>query len=240
MDNKRYIAQINLPEVGFSGQEKIRNTKVLVVGVGGLGCPVLQYLVGMGIGTIGMADHDTVHLSNLHRQILFNETDIGKPKAEVAFQRLKAMNSHIGIIPIVERITSSNAEQLCSSYNIVLDCTDNYESRKAIDSFCAKANIPLVFGAVQQFEGMVSVFHYKHDYGYTNLFPDEVPMNSISCAQEGIMGHVAGHIATLMVNEVIKIILGMDNVLSQKVLSINLKSGVQRILQVSRLSNKED
>lgn len=234
MDNKRYIAQINLPEVGFSGQEKIRNSRVMVVGIGGLGCPVLQYLVGMGIGAIGMADHDTVHLSNLHRQILFNETDVDKPKAEVAFHHLQVMNSQIGIIPIVERVTSSNAEQLCSNYDIILDCTDNYESRKVIDSFCAKANIPLVFGAVQQFEGMVSVFHFNRDYGYADLFPEEPPTDSISCAQEGIMGHVAGVVASLMINEVIKIILGMDNVLSQKVLSVNLKTGHQRVLQINQ------
>lgn len=231
MDNKRYIAQLAVPEVGFGGQEKIRLTKIMIVGAGGLGCPVLQYLVGMGVGTIGITDHDTIHISNLHRQIIYTEADIGRSKAEIAAQRLKGLNSSVEIKPTCEKITLENVYDICTGYDIIVDCTDNYESRQVLDSFCHSTKTPLVFGAVQQFQGMVSVFNYKGDYRYADLFPEVNNNESLTCGQEGIMGYVAGYVGCLMVNEVVKIILSLDGVLSGKVLTIDLQEGKHRSIQ---------
>lgn len=227
MENKRYIAQLAMPEIGFAGQDKISEAKVLVIGAGGLGCPVLLYLAGMGVGTLGIVDNDTVHLSNLHRQILYKEIDIGKPKAEIASDYIRHLNSSIHIIPLVERITNNNIESICTNYEIIVDCTDNVESRTTLSNYGNRLDKPVVFGAVQQFEGMVTVFNKQ--FTFNNLFPENSILPNTSCAQEGILGHVAGHVACLMVNEVVKIILGLEGVLSGKLLTTNLKSGRQRI-----------
>jgi molybdopterin/thiamine biosynthesis adenylyltransferase len=226
VDNKRYIAQLTMPEIGFVGQDKISKAKVLVIGAGGLGCPALLYLAGMGVGTLGIVDYDTVHLSNLHRQILYKEIDIGKPKAEVASLYTRQLNSSINIVPLVERITDDNIESICTDYDIVVDCTDNVESRTIISGYGKRVDKPVVFGAVQQFEGMVTVFNKQ--FTFIDLFPENATHPNISCSQEGILGHVAGHVACLMVNEVIKIILGLEGILSGKVLTTDLKSGRQR------------
>lgn len=222
-----------MPEVGFDGQEKISQAKVMVIGAGGLGCPVLQYLAGMGVGKLGIADADTVHMSNLHRQTLYSEANIGTLKVNVASQRLKSLNSQVNVHVIAERITTNNIAEHCSGYDVIVDCTDNYESRKTLANFCASTNTLLVFGAVQQFEGMVSVF--GNGFTFSDLFPEEPIDDSLSCAQEGILGHVAGHVACLMVNEVVKIILGLEGVLSGKVLAMNLKTGVQRIFHFHKI-----
>ncbi len=231
MDNKRYIAQLAMPEIGFAGQDKISKAKILIIGAGGLGCPALLYLAGMGVGTLGIVDNDTVHLSNLHRQILYKEIDIGKPKAEVASEYIRQLNSSIHIIPLVEKITDDNIESICTNYEIIVDCTDNVESRTTISNYGNRVGKPVVFGAVQQFEGMVTVFNKQ--FTFNNLFPENSMEPIISCAQEGILGHVAGQVACLMVNEVVKIILGLDGVLSGKVLTTNLKSGQQRIYHLN-------
>lgn len=233
MDNKRYIAQLALPEVGLDGQQKIRQAKIMVIGAGGLGCPVLQYLTGMGVGKLGIADADTVHLSNLHRQTLYCEADIESLKVNVASQRLRSLNSQVNLQVIAERITPHNIAEHCSGYDVIVDCTDNYESRKTLADFSASTNTLLVFGAVQQFEGMVSVF--GNGFTFSDLFPEGQFDSSQSCVQEGIFGHVAGHVACLMVNEVVKIILGLEGVLSGKVLTTNLKTGIQRILQLKKV-----
>ncbi|GHN02554.1 molybdopterin biosynthesis protein [Cytophagales bacterium WSM2-2] len=238
MDNKRYITQIAVPEIGFEGQEKIVKAKVLVVGAGGLGCAVLSYIVGMGVGTVGIADDDTVHISNLHRQILYNESHLGRLKTEVASQQLQLLNSNVDFNVIIQRIAYDNVDQFCSGYDVVVDCTDNYESRKMLDSFCFRTNTPLVFGAVQQFEGLVSVFSYHGGHSYLDLFPDEIDSQTFGCAQEGVMGHVAGYVGCLMTNEIVKIIIGLDNVLSGKVLSINMKSGTNRLLSFREVQGK--
>lgn len=204
----------------------------MVVGAGGLGCPTLQYLVGMGIGTVGIADHDTIHLSNLHRQILYTESEIGMLKVQIASQRLRHLNSNVRIVPVAERITPQNVDNLFQGYDIVVDCTDNFESRKTVSEYSSKSNIPLVYGAVQQFEGIVSVF--STGFTLSDLFPDQQSDDLNNCAQEGIMGHVAGHVACLMVNEVVKIILGLEGVLLGKVLTTDLKTGIQRTLLLNK------
>ncbi len=228
MNFHRYLSQLNIPEVGKEGQDKFRASKVLVIGAGGLGCPALQYLAGMGIGVIGILDDDLVQLSNLHRQVLYNEEDIGKGKVHVAASRLRLVNSDIEIRAISSRATLENISGLISDYHIVLDCTDNLESRMTIDEACHSMRIPLVFGAVRQFEGQISVFHYMSQYRYSDFYQELQTSEGLSCAQDGIMGHTAGLIGCLMSNEVVKIILGLENVLSGVLLSINLLSGQMR------------
>jgi sulfur-carrier protein adenylyltransferase/sulfurtransferase len=228
VNSHRYLSQLNVPEVGKEGQEKFLASKVLVIGAGGLGCPALQYLAGMGIGVIGILDDDLVQLSNLHRQVLYNEEDVGKVKVHVAADKIKLINSDIEIRAISARASLENISSLISDYHIVVDCTDNLQSRMIIDEACHSLGIPLVFGAVRQFEGQVSVFNYHNQSRYSDFYKESQNLEVISCAQDGIMGHTAGLIGCLMTNEVVKIILGLDNVLSGMLLSINLLSGQMR------------
>jgi sulfur-carrier protein adenylyltransferase/sulfurtransferase len=221
----RYIPQLALPEIGFEGMKKIRAARVLVIGAGGLGCPVLQYLTGMGVGHLGIVDHDTVSLSNLHRQILYIEKDVSASKAYTAANRLKQMNSQVEFSIFQLQATLENLEQIAERYDIIVDCTDNYEARYAISTFGLQSKKPVVFGAVQQFEGIISVFDHIVGVGFSDLFAQQTIDYSESCEQAGIMGHVAGHIGTLMVNEVVKLILDMDNRLTGKILSVNLLTG---------------
>lgn len=229
MSDVRYIPQLALPEIGFEGMKKIRNARVLVIGAGGLGCPVLQYLTGMGVGHLGIVDHDTVSISNLHRQILYAEEDVSLSKALVAMARLKAMNSQVTLSAHQQLATPETLESLAQRYDIIVDCTDNYEARNAISLYGLAVQKPVVFGAVQQFEGLVSVFDHTNGTGYADLFAQEPIDQSESCEHAGIMGHVAGHIATLMVNEVVKLIVGLEHQLKGKILSVNLLTNTSRL-----------
>jgi sulfur-carrier protein adenylyltransferase/sulfurtransferase len=241
----RYIPQLALPEIGFEGMKRIRAARVLVIGAGGLGCPVLQYLTGMGVGHIGIVDHDTVSLSNLHRQILYTEKDVSASKALTAATRLKQMNSQVEFSIFQLQATLENLEQIADRYDIIVDCTDNYEARYAISNYGLQSKKPVVFGAVQQFEGIISVFDHITGVGYMDLFAQQTIEYSQSCEQAGIMGHVAGHVGTLMVNEVVKLILDLDNALKGKILSINLLTNTSRIFnlvqrQRSKIGNRHD
>src|SRR4029079_3224201 len=158
---ERYHRQIILPEFGEEGQQKLIFAKVLVVGAGGLGCPALQYLTAAGIGTIGIVDDDTVALNNLHRQVLYSVNDIGLSKAETAARKLTDLNPEIRIIPYDERLTTENALDLISEYDIIVDGTDNFSTRYMINDACVLLDKPLVYGAISQFEGQASVFNYS-------------------------------------------------------------------------------
>lgn len=161
MDLERYNRHIILPEIGIIGQTKLNNAKVLVIGAGGLGSPVLIYLAAAGIGTIGIVDDDIVSLSNLQRQILYKSSEIGKIKAEIAKQRLLENNPDNIIETYITRINSANASDLARNYDIIVDCTDNYDSRYVIDTVSKQLNIPMVYGAISKYSGQVSVFNYK-------------------------------------------------------------------------------
>jgi len=234
----RYIPQLALPEIGFEGMKKIRAARVLVIGAGGLGCPVLQYLTGMGVGHLGIVDHDMVSLSNLHRQVLYTEKDVSASKAHTAAARLKQMNSQVEFSIFQLQATLENLEQIADRYDIIVDCTDNYEARYAICTNGLQSKKPVVFGAVQQFEGIISVFDHITGVGYTDLFAQQTIEYSQSCEQAGIMGHVAGHVATLMVNEIVKLILDLDNPLIGKILSINLLTGSSRLYTLIAKSDR--
>lgn len=227
MINKvRYFSQLIIPGIGAEGQSKIAATSVLVVGAGGLGCPVLSYLSAMGIGKIGIIDADTVEMKNLHRQVLYNEADIGKLKVQVAQQKLQAQNSEIKITIYPERLTEINAGKIIAGYSLVIDCCDNVETRYIIDRHTKMLDKPFVYGAVRQMEGQVSVFNYQNGPSYHHLFPDDqIATDEMDCAAAGIVGYVTGIVGCLQVNEVLKIILGNhEGLLSGEILTIDLQN----------------
>lgn len=219
---KRYARQLILPEIGEAGQLKLKQAKVLVIGAGGLGCPVLQYLAASGAGTLGVVDPDQVEESNLPRQILFSAEDTGRPKAEVAREKLCEQNPFIHVNSYNIYLDAQNALQTISSYDIVVDGSDNFATRYLVNDACVILNKPLVFGSIFKYEGQVSVFNYKGGPTYRCLYPEsplegEVP----NCAEIGVMSALPGICGTLMANEVVKIITGLGEVCSGKLLSFN-------------------
>lgn len=238
MTDNRYARHYSLKDFGIEGQEKLARGRVLVIGAGGLGCPVLQYLVAAGVGVVAVADHDTVSLSNLQRQVLFTTDDIGKPKAEVAATRLKALNTDITVSAIGEAITTSNALGLIKQYDIVVDCTDNFATRYLINDACVLLDKPLVFGAISQYEGQVAVFNVQNSDGnkanYRHLFatpPD--PLEVQDCNEAGVLGVLPGIIGTLQATEVIKIITGIGEILAGRLLIFSLLNYQSRIFELN-------
>jgi adenylyltransferase/sulfurtransferase len=232
---KRYNRQMILPELGMHGQEKLKAAKVLMIGAGGLGCPVLQYLAAAGVGTIGIVDDDIIDISNLHRQVLYNTTDVGKPKAAVAKQKLEALNPFIIINAHEERLTTENAKKLISSYDLIIDGSDNFTTRYLVNDCCVDLGKTLVFGSIFKFEGHVSVFNYQNGPNYRDVFPeppadDEVP----NCAEIGVIGVLPGMIGTYMANEVVKIICGIGEVLSSKFLTLNAFNNRISVFNISK------
>ncbi|MBK8349237.1 MAG: HesA/MoeB/ThiF family protein [Saprospiraceae bacterium] len=229
IDNKnvyqRYQKQMLLKALGVTGQEKLKNSKVLVVGAGGLGCPALLYLAAAGVGTIGIADGDDVEMTNLHRQVLYTMADLGLGKANTAAARLRAINPEISIHTYSFNLDKNNAWDIIDDYDIVLDGSDNFMTRYMINDACAILLKPYVYGAVQQFEGQVGVFNMLDKYkgtitSYRDLFalpPDN--KNAISCNALGIIGVLPGIIGTLQATEVIKIITSIGKPLLNQVLT---------------------
>lgn len=218
----RYSRHLLLKEVGLEGQEKLKEAKVLVVGAGGLGCPVLLYLAAAGVGTIGVIDFDTIDASNLQRQILFSTDDVGRSKAEVAKEKLNANNPFIDVIAYNEELTNENALEIFSKFDIIVDGTDNFHTRYMVNDASLIANKPLVYGAIYKFEGQVSVFNYQEGPTYRCLFPNPPEAGSIpSCSEVGVVGVLPGIIGAQQANEVIKIILQIGNVLSGRLMVYN-------------------
>ena len=216
---KRYARHLILPEIGEEGQLRLQQSKVLVVGAGGLGSPVLQYLAAAGVGRLGVVDDDKVDASNLQRQILFMEADAGASKAQVAAVRLAAQNAHIIIQAHDERLSNVNALQLISQYDIVVDGSDNFATRYMVNDSCVILGKPLVFGSISSFQGQVSVFNYQDGPTYRCLYPQPpAPGEVPSCAEAGVLGVVPGICGTLMANEVIKMICGIGEVLKGRLL----------------------
>lgn len=226
-ENPRYQRQTSLKEFGEIGQEKLYNSKVLLVGAGGLGCPALQYLVGAGIGTIGIVDHDRVSLSNLHRQVLYSSDDIGLFKAIRAAEILRALNPEINIIAYNEMLKPANAFSIISSFDIILDGTDNFATRYMINDACILLNKVLIYGAISKFEGQIAVFNCESSDGaiktnYRDLFPNPPAQNEIlNCEEAGVIGVLPGIIGTMMANEAIKLITGIGLPLINRLMTFN-------------------
>jgi len=228
----RYDRHIKLAAFGGrAGQEKLNQAKVLVVGVGGLGCAGLPYLVSSGVGQIGLMDADVVDLSNLQRQILFDEADVGLLKVDCAKRRLTGMNSQVQFTTYSHDLTPENAEEIIGRYDLVLDCTDRFEARYLINDACVRKNKPWVFGALYQFEGQVSVFNFRGGPTYRCLFPYDGDQQQLpSCADVGVFAPAVGLIGVMQASEALKVLLSMDDTLSGHLFCMDLKtSATQRI-----------
>jgi sulfur-carrier protein adenylyltransferase/sulfurtransferase len=207
---RRYSRHLIIPEVGLSGQERLRAARVLCVGAGGLGSPIIAYLAAAGVGRLGIIDDDVVDETNLQRQILFANADVGRPKAEVAAERALAMNPYIAVDPIHARLDHTNARELVRLYDVIVDGTDNFSSRYVINDACVLEGKPDVFGSIFRFDGQVAIFHSPQGPCYRCLFPQRPPAGSVpSCAEGGVLGVLGGIVGTLQANEALKLILGI-------------------------------
>ncbi|MDB4080224.1 HesA/MoeB/ThiF family protein [Amylibacter sp.] len=216
----RYSRHILLREIGGQGQSKLRKAKVLVVGAGGLGSPILSYLAAAGVGTIGVIDDDLVSLSNLQRQVLFDEDHLDYPKVFAAKDKIKKLNPFIDILPFNRRLTTLEAELLFIEFDLIVDGSDNYSTRQVVNLACVKLNKPLVSGAISQWEGQVSIFNEtKNSACYACIFPIE-PADGLApnCAEGGVMGALPGIIGSVMASEVIKKITGAGVNLTNKLM----------------------
>ena len=229
--NQRYNRQILLPEIGTEGQEKLSRARVLIVGVGGLGSPISLYLAGAGVGTIGLMDGDVVDESNLQRQVLYSEPEIGLSKAEQAGKRLKALNDNIHFDVYAERLTPQNAREIISRYDIVVDGCDNFATRYLINDTCVDLHKVYVYGAIRAFEGQVSVFNHQGGPNFRTIFPDEEEMYQLPPLPKGVMGVTPGLVGCAEANEVIKLICGYGEVLSGKLWHIDLRTMESQILE---------
>lgn len=216
----RYDRQIKLDQFGIAGQEKIKQSSALVIGAGGLGCPVLTYLCAAGVGKLGIVDFDTVNETNLHRQILFSQQDIGNNKAFAAADRLKQMNPLVAIESYPRQLDAVLALTLFDQYDVIVDATDNFSTRYLVNDVCVLRNKPFVYGSVFKTEGQVSVFNYKNGPTYRCLFPHPPAFNP-SCEEVGVLGVLCGITGTLQANEVLKILSGSGDVLSGKLTMLN-------------------
>lgn len=218
--------------MGTAGQEKLKTARVLVIGAGGLGCPVLQYLTAAGVGHIGIVDDDTVDMTNLHRQILYSADDIGQGKAETAARKLAVFNPHTQLTVFPVRLEDSNATAIISQFDLIIDGSDNFPTRYLANDLCVNLNKPLIFGSILRFEGQVSVFNYKGGPTYRCLFPEAEEGDN--CEVAGVMGILPGIIGTYMANEAIKVICNLGEVLSGKLLVINTLNNTHHIFRFNR------
>jgi adenylyltransferase/sulfurtransferase len=215
----RYSRHFVLPEFGSDVQLKLKLAKIVVVGAGGLGCPVLQYLVAAGIGNITIVDNDSVSLSNLQRQILYATDDVGKSKALIATEKLKRLNPTIEIKSIKNRISTENAFDILNGCDLVVDCTDNFATRYLLNDACVILDIPFVYGSIFRYEGQVSVFNYKRGVNYRDLYPNPPTPESVpNCEQAGVLGVLAGIIGCMQASEVIKVIGQLGSPLSGRLI----------------------
>lgn len=229
---ERYQRQIILPEIGEEGQLKLKKGKVLLVGVGGLGSPIALYLAGAGVGTIGLVDNDVVSVSNLQRQVLYSEAELELPKAECARKRLSKLNSEITVHAYPCRLTAENAEELISQYDLVVDGCDNFATRYLINDTCLKLNKVYVYGAISGFDGQVSVFNYQSKINYRHLYPEEAEMLRMPPPPKGVMGVTPAITGSVEAAEVIKILAGFGEVLSDKLWTIDLRTMQTNIISL--------
>lgn len=217
--SSRYSRQVRVSEFGAEGQQKLANAKVLVVGAGALGCPALMYLAGAGIGTIGVLDGDDVDITNLHRQVLYTDADIGLPKTLAATNRLRTTNTSITIVPHQVHLNKGNAIEIISKYDIVVECSDNFSTKFLVNDACVILRKPFIIGGAIQFSGQLSVYNYQGGPTYRCLIPIEPdPLEVPSCSEAGVIGMVPGIIGTLQALEALKVISGVGTTLSGKLL----------------------
>ena len=237
---ERYSRHLIIPEFNIEGQRKLKEAKVLVVGTGGLGAPLIQYLSAAGVGTIGIVDFDVVDDSNLQRQVLFTSADVGRPKVEIAKERIEAQNPFIQIITYNTQLTSENALEIIRDYDVVADGTDNFPTRYLVNDACVLSDKVNVYASIFRFDGQVSVFNHLHEDGtrgpnYRDLFPSPPPPGLVpSCAEGGVLGVLPGIIGSLQANEVIKVITGIGEPLSGRMFIFDALSFETRTLNLRK------
>ena len=221
---KRYSRQIVLKKIGPIGQKKLLNSKVLVVGAGGLGCPILIYLAGLGIGNIGIIDHDKIDLSNLHRQILFQTSDINKQKSKIASDRIKKINPDINVLYYPKKLNHKNINKIAKKYQVLVDGSDNFKTKFLINDYAFKNKKILITGAINKFDGQIFTFNFQNKKKSPCLrcFFQTIPSNqSLNCETDGIIGTLAGIIGSIQANEVVKEVLNIGSSLCGYILIIN-------------------
>ena len=227
---KRFEKQIILKKVGIAGQEKIREAKVLIIGIGGLGCPLLTYLASSGINNIGIVDHDKVELGNLNRQILYNTSDLGKYKVVQAKSKVTKIYKKIRIRTFKKKISVKNINSILKDYNIICDGTDNFETRYLINDYCKSAKKILISGAISKFDGHLFKFDFKKKIPCFRCFMPELPLRENNCETEGIFSPVAGILGSLQANEVLKTVLNLKDDLNNSFLVFNsLKMTLRKV-----------
>lgn len=218
----RFARQIMLPQIGEEGQRRLTAASVLIVGLGGLGCPVALYLAGAGVGRIGLADADVVGESNLHRQLLYSYADIGRPKVRAAMDRLRGIAPDTEFILHPYGICEENARDIISGYDLVVDCCDNYATRFLLDDCCRELGKPWVFGSISGFDGMVSTFMPGSGAGYALLCPDRDELTARPAAAEGVIGPTPGVLGSIQAAEALKVLCGIAPALDGKLLAVNI------------------
>lgn len=206
----RYNRQMMLPEIGETGQEKLKKARVLVIGAGGLGCPILQYIATAGVGTIGIIDFDKVELHNLQRQILYTENHIGKAKAITAKSVLEKLNPLIDVVAFEEKLTGENATQIIQDFDVVVDGSDNFATRYLVNDTCVTLGKSLVYGSILKYDGQMAVFNHKGSKNLRDLFPEPPNSEDVpNCNFNGVMGTLPGIIGTMMAHETLKLIMDL-------------------------------
>jgi sulfur-carrier protein adenylyltransferase/sulfurtransferase len=219
---ERYSRQLVLPEMGPLGQSRLKGSSVIVVGAGGLGIPASVYLAAAGVGRLGIVDSDVVEKSNLHRQVIYSEADVGKSKAEVARRKLEEVNPHVSIVPHRLRLDSTNALKILGDYDAVLDCTDNFPSRYLINDACVMLHKPDVYASIFRFDGQASVFHADRGPCYRCLFPEPPPPDTVQdCAVAGVLGVLPGIMGSIQAAQAINLVLGHGQPLVGRLLLFN-------------------
>ena len=229
-DFKRFEKQIILKKIGISGQKKILNSKVLIIGIGGLGCPLLTYLAASGVGRIGIVDYDKVEISNLNRQTLFAQSDIGKFKVNQAKKNIKKINSKIKILTFNIKLNETNIKKVLKDFDIICDGTDNYETRYLINDECKRSKKILISAAISKFDGHLYKFNFRKRSSCYRCFMPEMPNDENNCQSEGIFSPIAGILGSMQANEVLKTILNFKNNLHNRMIIFNsIKSNFRNI-----------
>ena len=235
----RYSRHLLLDEVGVEGQERLKSARVAVIGAGGLGSPLLLYLAAAGVGRLGLFDFDVVERSNLQRQVIHGESDVGRPKVESARARIAEVNPNVEVVAHQERLESSNALELLEGYDIVVDGTDNFPTRYLLSDACELLGLPMIYASIYRFEGQVSVFNHDGGPSYRDLFPTPPPPGAVpSCAEGGVIGVLPGVIGAIQANEVVKLILGLGETLSGRLLLYNAMKMSFSELRIARNPNR--
>ena len=227
---ERYARHLVLAEIGGPGQQRLKAARVAIVGMGGVGAPAALYLAAAGVGTLRLIDHDVVGLSNLQRQIIFAEADVGDPKAEAGAARLGALNSHVDVETAPERLTPDNAAWLLDGCDLALDGTDDFETRFATNAACVTAGIPLVSGALGRWSGQVGVFAGRPCY---RCLVPETPPDAETCARVGVVGALAGVVGAMAALEAIKLITGAGEALTGRLLLYDGLAGTARTVSIA-------